>query len=254
MSAGDLIFRITFCVLNFLIGAVGAALIIIGGIFLSMSREFISSITITSFDQFLVSVLFNSSILLIIVGGILLIIAVIGIIGAIKHRICGVVLMLYICIVGVLLVLQIVLVIVIASRNAEAKDFLSNNAPAIFIANLANDTLLQAGLSQVERLLQCCGINDTYRDYTTNGLNISTSCNCNNDTSTCTPLPNSVASFSNGLAYVYPTGCVSAILGHLEDPRFQYGLGAGALAIVVIEILLILFAICMVFLDFKKED
>ena len=252
--AADLIFRLSFVFLNLLIGAAGAVLIIVGGIFLSMSQAFLGTISTSSLETFALAVLFNASVLFIIVGLIILLIAVLGIVGSIKHKLCGIVLLVYCIAIAFLVVLQILLVILLAVRSVDAKIYLQNNVTDLILPNLQNDTLLQQGLNQLQTFLQCCGISNTYLDYTSNSIPIPESCNCGSTSNTtCATISESLPYNNNNLTSVYTTNCIDEVLSHLDDQAFQYGLGAAAIAVVAIEILLILFAVCMIFLDLKKD-
>ena len=251
----EIVFRLSFVFLNLMIGAAGATLIVLGGIFLSMSQELLGAISATSIETFVIAVLFNASVLFIIVGSVIVVFVVIGIIGSIKHRFCGIVLIVYSVTVGFIVVLQLVLVIIIAVRSADAKTFLQNNVTDILTAGLQKDPLLQNGLSQLESFLQCCGLTNSYRDYTNNNITIPSSCNCVLvPNTTCTILSPTIRFNTNNLTSIHSASCIDDIISHLDNPAFQYGLGAGAIAIIVVELLLILFALCMTCLDFKDEE
>ena len=253
--AADLIFRLSFIFLNLLIGAAGAVLIIVGAIFLSMSQAFLGTISTTSLETFALAVLFNASVLFIIVGLIILLIAVLGIVGSIKHKLCSILLLIYSITIAFLVVLQIILVILLAVRSEDAKIYLQNNVTELILPRLQNDSLLQQGLDQLQSFLQCCGLSNTYMDYTSNDITIPQSCNCDSTSNTtCTPIPDLSLNNENNLTSVYTTNCIDDIISQLNNQGFQYGLGAAAIAVVATEILVILFAICMIFLDLKKTD
>ena len=251
----EIVFRLSFVFLNLLIGAAAATLVILGGIFLSMSQAFLGTISTTSIETFVLAVLFNSSVLFIIVGSIILVVVVIGIIGSIKHKLCGVLLIVYSFVIGFIVLLQLILIIIIAVRSTDAINFLQNNVTEILTSRLQNDTLLQNGLNQLEGFLQCCGLANSYRDYSDNNIPIPTSCNCAViPNTTCASIDPGEAFNTNNLTSIYSVGCITDILSHLDNPALKYGLGAGAISIIVIELLLILFALCMTCLDFKKEN
>ena len=253
--ATDIIFRLSFIFLNLLIGAAGVVLIIVGALFLSMSQAFLGTVSTTSLETFALAVLFNASVLFIIVGLVILLIAVLGVVGSVKHKLCGILLLVYCIAIAFLVVLQIILVILLAVRSTDAKIYLQNNVTELILPGLQNDTLLQQGLDQLQTLLQCCGLSNTYMDYTNNNIPIPQSCNCDSVVNTtCVTISDSLAFNDNNITSVYAISCIDTILSYLDDQGFQYGLGATAIAVVATEILLILFAICMIFLDLKKTD
>ena len=252
----EICFRISFVSLNLLIGTAAAALIVLGGIFLSMSQAFLGTISTTSIETFVLAVIFNVSVLFIIAGSIILVIVVVGIIGSFKLRICGVLLIVYCCMIGFIVLLQLSLITVLAVRSTDATNFLQNNVTALLTPRLQNDTLLRNGLSQLERVFQCCGLSNGYLDYSQNSIPIPLSCSCPTSVTsniTCAQIDPTASFNTDNITRIYATGCVDAIVSQLDSNGLKYGLGGAAVAIIVVELLLILFATCMTCLDFKKE-
>lgn len=258
MNVSEIIFRLTFVVLNLLIMVGGVILVIVGGILISLSSSLLmalNDIVQGMANSFNFMVFLNSAIVLIVVGIILILIGLVGTIGAIKHKIFAFLLIGYLIVLVVIIVLQIVGVILAFVYQVQLLDAIQNGIGPQLLQNYPNDTGIQKAVDFIQNTLSCCGVNDTYRDYTTLPIPIPipTSCSCALPAQ-CVTVTTTDPTLMNNVTMAYASNCVTTIESFIGDRTYQYILGGIGIAFLVFEILLILFGIWLIFLDFKGSD
>eukprot|EP00800_Vazella_pourtalesii_P005690 TRINITY_DN1673_c0_g1_i2.p1 TRINITY_DN1673_c0_g1~~TRINITY_DN1673_c0_g1_i2.p1 ORF type:complete len:257 (+),score=41.73 TRINITY_DN1673_c0_g1_i2:83-853(+) len=256
MNVSEIIFRLSFVILNLIVMLGGVLLIIVGAVLISLSSALLEDFDmLVSGEGFSYTTFLNSAIILIVVGLILVVIGLVGIIGTIKHKIFAFLLIGYMVVLGIIIVLQVVGVILAFVYHEQVLETLRRDlGPQLIEQYGANDTGVITAVNFIQERLECCGINDTYRDFTNANISIPPSCSCSAP-ATCVNVINiSPGLNENNVTSAYALGCLTTAENLLENRTYQYVLAAIGIIFLVFEIAVILFALCIIFMDFKGSD
>ncbi|KAI6659772.1 hypothetical protein LOD99_10661 [Oopsacas minuta] len=256
MNVSEIIFRLSFVLLNLLVIVGGVCLIIVGAVLISFSSALLEDFNmLVSGSGFDYTVFLNSAIILIVVGLILVVIGLVGIIGTIKHKIFAFLLIGYMVVLGIIIVLQVVGVILAFVYQAQVIETIREDlGPQLIEQYGNNDTGVISALNFIQMRLECCGINDTYNDFTNQNISIPESCTCEGSAPCINVIGVDALLNPYNVTSAYALGCLTTAENLLENRTYQYVLGGLGLVFLVFEIAVILFALCIIFMDFKGDD
>jgi len=172
-------------------------------------------------------------IILIVVGSIIFVIAFFGCCGAIRESHCMIVT--FAVFLLVILIIQIAIgIFIFVKRDSDAWNQAVNTSLSEIFANYHNDNNTRQQVDDLQRNLECCGVHGP--DFWGSEHGIPQSCCVNPEISQC-------VNTSPGAHQVFQTGCAEALKELLRNIGLI--LGIIAIAVGVIEIIGVVFALCL---------
>lgn len=225
MSAYNKCLQISFILVQLLFMALGGALIGVG-VWLELEEQSLEA----AIDQ---QEILIGPYLIIAAGAAVIIVAAIGVLGALcDHKFNRFLLVLYIILVLVVFVLELVGGILAFVYRDDVQEFVQdglNATIARYNGNATADIAITEAWDTIQDSLDCCGVL-SFEDYETQGIAIPASCCPDITTGTCNN--------------PFDTGCVDALTEFLEDNLLV--VAAIGIAFLVGEIVVILMAFCLV--------
>lgn len=223
MGCGMGMIKYLLFIFNFIFVLCGLAILIVGVLVHIGDKKY------TNEMEGLTDNLTFPSIALIVIGSIIFVIAFFGCCGAIRESHCMVITFASLLLTILIIQVAIAIYTFVALKNADDINFRDEYKTKVFDKyNSSEET--KEFVDFIQNELKCCGV-DSYNDFLRNKPYIPGSCCGKNSSDTCTQ------------QNAYQTGCVSA----LKD-LFKYAsaiLGGIALGIAAIELIGIIFALCL---------
>ncbi|KAK7790073.1 hypothetical protein R5R35_012996 [Gryllus longicercus] len=201
-------------IFNFVFALAGLGLLVIG---ILLEKQ------VNEYDEFLNGKFHAPPIILIVVGSLIFIVAFFGCCGAIRESHC--MLIMYVILVLTVFILQVVVAGLAFAYRDDTKDVIDSKLKN-YVFNYGNN---KAIVDSIQTNLKCCGYEGT-GDYTSQSVNIPSSC--------CPKLPTTCARKE-----AYDEGCKDALEDFIESQGNI--IGGVAIGIAVIEIVGIIFGLCL---------